>query len=151
MHRARAMSRGLALAFIVMLALCPRKERDGAPRRLSDLTEKEKALGCGILITLIITGALMPFLALSIIVVLLAVMVLGAIVGSRDKRTIRKDDKAFIMILLEGREILHWIIMAALATFVVFTVLAMLRSIPILWGWIAPLGSASVLMLWGAS
>ncbi|MCK4455350.1 MAG: hypothetical protein KAU99_03270 [Thermoplasmata archaeon] len=126
---------------------------------MSDLTRGEKAFGGAILIVLIITGVFVPFLALFIIVVLLALIALGAIVGPRDKRTgtkkksargIRKDDNAFIMILLEGREILHWVVMAAITVFVVFTVLAMLRNIPILWewpGWIGPVGMASLLML----
>lgn len=53
-----------------------------------------------------------------------------------------KDEKA---ILMEGRELLHWIIIVAIVVFIVFTVLAMVRSIPIVWGWVGPVGLSALL------
>lgn len=53
-----------------------------------------------------------------------------------------KDEKA---ILMEGRELLHWIIIGAIVIFIVFTIVAMLRSIPIVWGWVGPVGLSVLL------
>lgn len=96
-----------------------------------------------------------PFVALGILVAILAVVLIQKFKKSREEREageekpsvrgLAKDEKA---ILMEGREILHWLVIGAIVLFIIFTIIAMVLSIPIIWpAWI---GVAGVLPLsWG--
>jgi hypothetical protein len=81
-----------------------------------------------------------PFVALGILVAILILAALGKIKESRaegttegDKkpaRSLKKDERG----VMDARSIAYWVIMGSIIAFIVFTLIAMIRDIPILCG-----------------